>query len=101
MTPPTTRAGRLRFEPADERWWWSDELFRIHGMEPGDVVPTRDLFLSHVHPADRPAVAEVVGAGAPRELLADPRSCEYRLVDLSGAVHQVTLAVADDGSGPE
>ncbi|WP_456846386.1 ANTAR domain-containing protein [Cellulomonas sp. P5_C6] len=95
MTAPRTRAGRFRFTPTAGRWWWSDEMFRIHGMEPGDVVPTRDLFLSHVHPADRPRVAEVVAAHGDREA----RSCEYRLVDLSGVEREVMLAVATDGPG--
>ena len=95
MTAPTTRAGRFRFTPAADRWWWSDEMFRIHGMEPGDVVPTRELFLSHVHPADRPRVAAAVEPRADLEA----RSCDYRLVDLSGVEHQVLLALADEGPG--
>src|SRR6478609_8195493 len=95
MTAPTTRAGRFRFTPTADRWWWSDEMFRIHGMEPGDVVPTRGLFLSHVHPADRPKVAEAI---EPRGDL-EARSCEYRLVDLSGVERQVLLALAHEGPG--
>ncbi|MBW1959064.1 MAG: PAS domain S-box protein [Deltaproteobacteria bacterium] len=29
---------------------WSNHLYRIFGYEPGEVVPTFDLFKSHVHP---------------------------------------------------
>src|SRR3954452_5419044 len=95
MTASRTRAGRFQFTPAAGRWWWSDELFRIHGMEPGEVVPTTDLFLSHVHPADRSTVAHALEVEAGPEA----SSCEYRLVDLSGTERHVTLAVA--GSRPE
>ncbi len=34
---------------------WSDELYRIHGYERGDIVPTLELCLSHIEPADRGA----------------------------------------------
>jgi len=95
MTASTTRAGRFRFTPTAVRWWWSDELFRIHGMEPGDVVPTRELFLAHVHRDDR---ATVVGTLEPRGDV-EARSCEYRLMDLAGTERQVTLAVGNEGPG--
>ncbi|MFA7272304.1 MAG: PAS domain S-box protein [Crocinitomicaceae bacterium] len=32
---------------------WSDELFRILGYLPNEVVPSPELFFSHVHPFDR------------------------------------------------
>ncbi|RNJ62221.1 MAG: PAS domain S-box protein [Porphyrobacter sp. IPPAS B-1204] len=32
---------------------WSDEHFRMHGYEPGAVVPTFDLWAERVHPDDR------------------------------------------------
>jgi PAS domain S-box-containing protein len=35
---------------------WSDESFRILGMEPGEVEPSQGLFMSFVHPED---IAEV------------------------------------------
>ena len=38
--------------------WWSDELFRIYGLEPGAVVPSYEGFLNYVHPDDRAAVDE-------------------------------------------
>lgn len=41
---------------ADDTYHWSDELYRIHGYERGDVVPTLALGLSHIEPADRNAV---------------------------------------------
>jgi diguanylate cyclase (GGDEF)-like protein/PAS domain S-box-containing protein len=41
--------------PANEVTW-SDELFRIYGLEPGEVVPSYEGFLERVHPDDRESV---------------------------------------------
>ena len=38
--------------------WWSDELYRIYGLEPGAIEPSYEEFLNHVHPDDRDAVDE-------------------------------------------
>jgi len=85
---PPAQAGRLSISPGSERWSWSDGLFTLHGMEPGDVVPTAEVFLRHVHPDDRSLVERVIDAGR-----FEPSGCEYRLVDLSGKSRTVTLAV--------
>src|SRR5687768_5042485 len=37
---------------------WSDELYRIYGMEPRSIEPTYEAFLDRVHPDDRDAVDE-------------------------------------------
>jgi hypothetical protein len=44
--------GPFRYDVATERWWWSDDLYRILGFAPGDVVPTTDLLFRHKHPDD-------------------------------------------------
>jgi len=41
------RSGRFSLEVATGAWWWSDETYRIHGFEPGEVVPTTRLVLAH------------------------------------------------------
>lgn len=52
-TPSTEPPGLFRFEIATATWWWSHETYRIHGFEPGEVVPTTALVLAHKHPDDR------------------------------------------------
>ncbi|UTI65574.1 PAS domain S-box protein [Paraconexibacter antarcticus] len=32
---------------------WSDQLFRIYGLEPQSITPSYDKFLAYVHPDDR------------------------------------------------
>ena len=51
------RVGWFRFYFADERWEWSEQVQRLHGYEPGTVVPTTELVLSHKHPDDYVQVA--------------------------------------------
>jgi hypothetical protein len=93
MTATSTSVGRLRFAAATQRWWWSDHMFLIHGMQPGDVVPTRELLLSHVRRDARSLVAETLERCMDEP---DPRACDYSLVDMSGTEHHVVLAVARD-----
>ncbi|MEC5199736.1 hypothetical protein RCH21_001975 [Arthrobacter sp. PL16] len=68
---------------------WSDELYRIHGYERGDVVPTLELGMSHIEPADRDAVqafwTSVTTRGGPSSIYASIR-------DLNGRVHKVLLS---------
>ena len=39
---------------------WSDELFRLFGLEPGSFEPTFERFLGLVHPEDREVVLDAV-----------------------------------------
>ena len=45
-------AGRFTYRPVTDTWTWSDGIFRIHGFEPGEVVPTTALVMAHIHPDD-------------------------------------------------
>ena len=41
---------------------WSDEMFRIAGLEPGSVAVTNELFFELVPPADHASIREAIGA---------------------------------------
>lgn len=45
-------AGRWSWSLVEDRWWWSDEVYVIHGFRSGEVVPTLELVMSHKHPDD-------------------------------------------------
>ena len=47
------RAGLLEWDLATGRLWWSDAVFRMLGMAPGEAQPTCELWMSRVHPDDR------------------------------------------------
>ena len=40
-------AGLWTWNVLKDSWWWSDEMYAIHGFAPGEVVPTTDLMLAH------------------------------------------------------
>jgi len=80
--------GGFSYDAGPDRWSWSPEIYRIHGFEPHDVVPTTELIRFHAHPDDRDAVAETL-AGA----MASPRrfTLTFRLVDAHGDTRRVLL----------
>ena len=74
--------GGFSYDAAHDRWSWSPEVFRIHGFEPHDVVPTTQLIRFHAHPDDREAVAETLA----RAMASPGRSpSPIRLIDAQGA----------------
>jgi PAS domain S-box-containing protein len=40
--------------------YWSDELYKIYGLDPQDGAPTVERYLALIHPEDRPAMAETI-----------------------------------------
>jgi PAS domain S-box-containing protein len=50
------RIGSWEWDVAADVVWWSDELYRIYGLEPRSIVPSYEDFLERVHPADRASV---------------------------------------------
>jgi len=74
-TPPV---GRFRYLSANDRWWWSDELFQMHGFTPGEVVPTTQLLQSHKHPEDRAYAIDVLAVALKN---GQPFCCRHRILD--------------------
>jgi hypothetical protein len=72
----------------EERWDWSDDVYRLHGFVRGEVVPTTKLLLAHIHPDDRESVTADL-----RAVLTDgePLVCRYRIID--AVQHQRTVVV--------
>jgi hypothetical protein len=89
--------GQFTYRPATDEWTWSDEVFYIHGIEPGELAPSTDLVMSHMHPDDRDAAwTSREGNVADRA----PFTFSHRIVDAQGR-ERVLLAVGvvteDDG----
>jgi ANTAR domain/PAS fold len=83
--------GTFRFWFVGQRWEWSDEVARMHGYEPGTVVPTTKLLLSHKHPEDRAHVQDLLDYALQS---GESFSSRHRFVDTSGEVHD-SIVVAD------
>lgn len=70
--------GPFVYTVATAQWWWSDDLYRILGFEPGDVVPTTDLLVRHKHPDDAAvATAMILNAFTSGE----PFALWHRIID--------------------
>jgi hypothetical protein len=70
--------GPFRYDVATEKWWWSDDLYLVHGFEPGDVVPTTELMFRHSDPDDAAvATAILLNAFASGE----PFALWHRIID--------------------
>jgi aryl carrier-like protein len=82
------RVGWFRFYFADQRWEWSEQVQRMHGYEPGTVMPTTELVLAHKHPDDRRQVAQTID-----DMLHTHRafSTRHRILDTSGVEHHVVV----------
>ncbi|PRZ03095.1 PAS domain-containing protein [Isoptericola sp. CG 20/1183] len=90
--------GRYRVELDSGRTWWSDEVYRMHGREPGEIEPSMEALRSRTHPDDRGRVSRtaVVALRAGR-----PFSSAHRIVDPHGKARTVVVTgqahVGDDG----
>ncbi|KLN33320.1 diguanylate cyclase [Cellulosimicrobium funkei] len=73
--------GQYRLELATGTWWWSSETYRVHGFEPGEVVPTTELVLAHKHPDDRDRVRQILDEA---RATGEPFSSVHRIMDASG-----------------
>ena len=79
-TQPTPMpVASFTYRAGENRWDWSDEMYRLHGFTRGEVVPTTELLLAHTHPEDRESVAALVCAVPTRQ--GEPFVRRYRIID--------------------
>jgi diguanylate cyclase (GGDEF)-like protein/PAS domain S-box-containing protein len=89
-------------------WWelnvrtgthvWSDEMFRLVGLEPGGAPPDLEAYLALLHPADRPAAAALVEQGYD-----DGHRETFRVIHPDRSVHHLqswTEVQRDDAGQP-
>lgn len=91
------RVGSFQYLKAAGRWEWSDAVARMHGYAPGEVTPTTELILSHKHPDDKPAVAEVIDQVLEHGAAFSSR---HRIIDTAGSEH-VVVVVGDQLCGAD
>jgi PAS domain S-box-containing protein len=83
-----------------DRAFWSDELFRLFGLDPQKDPADIVVFFDLVHPDDRPKLKKAID-----ETLRErkPYSIDYRLIRTDGTVrilHAQAEIVADDAGDP-
>src|SRR3954447_16974419 len=57
---PSRIAGRYRYDRETGAWWWSSEMFGLHGLADGAGEPTTELLLQQLHPDDRARTLEAL-----------------------------------------
>jgi PAS domain S-box-containing protein len=80
--------------------WWSDEVYRIFGLDPTRHTPSYESFLSAVHPEDRDRVQASVSASLEDKAL---YTIEHRVVlpdDRERFVHQQAETFFDKAGNP-
>ena len=74
---------------------WSDNMFRLLGLEPGAITPTPDYVIGRIHPEDRERVEQELEAARALGTLPD---VTYRITTPDGGVRSLRsfAAVADE-----
>ena len=86
------RIGSWEWTPETDELLWSDNLFRLFGLEPGSVTPSAELVLEMTHPDDRERqVREVerLRRGATYQRF------DYRIVRTDGSTRHLRSTLAE------
>ncbi|CAA9305954.1 MAG: hypothetical protein AVDCRST_MAG61-1356 [uncultured Friedmanniella sp.] len=83
------RVGEFTWDTVANVWWWSDDLYRLYGYEPGSVEPGLDRFLQHKDPRDMSQI-DAVFTRCLQE--GGPFSCYHRINDARGG-HKTVVAI--------
>lgn len=87
--------------PITDELWWSDETFRILGLEPQSIAPSFDEFLKFVHPDDRAMIVEKTELALKSD--AHPYHVDYRVLLADGSeriLHEEALTERDEDGTP-
>jgi PAS domain S-box-containing protein len=97
----TAQAGTWEWDMSSRRLTWSDECFRLYGLQPADRPPSREQWVAMLHPDDRQIVQNLM-----RLTLANRAPSyrgEYRVRHPDGSVHwlsSVANLIYDDKGEP-
>lgn len=93
-----TQVGAFTYDARADAWWWSDEVYRLHGFEPHEVVPTTALVLAHKHPDDRDGARRVLEEATVGDR---PFGSVHRIMDATGRPRVVALVGRRRPGAPE
>ncbi len=87
MAEATAHIGHWHFDVLANQIRWSDEVYRLHGLEPGPA-PDLEHAIEFYHPEDRPIVEKSIEAA-----LADCRPYYFkaRLLEVGGGIRHVEV----------
>ena len=88
-------------DPISNELWWSDETFRILGLDPQSIVPSFDTFLQMLHPDDRELVIKQTELALKSD--DNPYKVEYRIIKPDNSeriIHEEALIERDEKGTP-
>jgi PAS domain S-box-containing protein len=95
-----THIGSWDWDITTNRVRWSDELYRIYGLDPAEFKATYESFLERVHPEDRELVTkEIDKALTDRQ----PFGFKHRIILANGStriLHALGKVILDDQGNP-
>lgn len=74
--------GNWNWNILNGRLYWSDEVYRIFGLEPQEFEATYEAFLNSIHPEDRALVAQAVKRALEHN---KPYSIDHRIIRPDGS----------------
>jgi len=78
--------GHWRLNLADHDLFWSDEVYRIHGYEPGEIRPTLENGINFYHPDDRERITDIIERSL---ATGEDFSFQARIIRADGEIRQV------------
>ena len=91
-----SKIGSWELDPATDELVWTDEIFRILGLEPGVALPSQELLLGRVHPDDLDRVVGLLETNLPASR---PYEVTFRIVRFDAEIRDVSAAVRFDLDG--
>ncbi len=88
VPPPERVVGRYRYDHRSDSWWWSPEMFALHGLATEVRQPATDEYLRYQHAEDRPRILEAI---APSCTDGRAFTLETRIVRADGQDRAVVL----------
>jgi DNA-binding CsgD family transcriptional regulator len=82
--------GSWSWSPRTDELVWSDNLFRIFGLDPREVTPTPALVVERTHPEDRFEIERAIEAGRRPGTVAP---FDFRVVGPQGAIRHLRAPV--------
>ena len=80
--------GRYRYDRRTGGWWWSPEMFLLHGLPPDSAQPDTATYLRFQHAEDRARVLEAISRAC---ATGRDFALETRIVRADGAERDVVL----------
>lgn len=93
------QTGSWEFRPASDQLLWSHNLYRIFGLEPGEITPTIEYALARTHPDDKELLSSAIARVMAGEEELPPVDYRITLPNQDLRHLRATFAVAERRDG--